>query len=686
MSNCEIKTLPSGGVKVETYPQLFREIQNYTDSQNKALSMYGMTLTDEFKDLNLKNPTLEDLLVFIDNFNSFESKNLTKKERQLFMDMTLTNEKVENIREQFVESFTVNGIFGININQIESIGLFDANTALEILNMADTVSIQKLYYKLKNSNEDFSNVVTPFNISDGTQFGKLNPDKVLTDIYNNYIGLTTADQIADKANEIMDEVVLNNTTLIPQILQMVSNKKLLVSYETDGDFSEVVPKVTNSTRLTIENTLDPAQNFSPILDQLEVLLSLDLEQVAYDYEDVRKYISNVEQQASRLGIDMNNLSEVIADRNYNEVQDYLNSLYNFISDINSNNVELLAESFDTYILENDRFFRVTPEFKNGVTDTVENEGVFLNLETNRSEQELFQDKSIIKIEGNTYQKITDNKSQSELNEMIYQNPTLLPKEVYSVAIKEANKSEIIKDIDDYVNEKSRSLLNPNSDIDIIKKITSYKILLGVEMEIEKTYPDTSYLITDMVNPSDFMISFNKKILKNPKLKDIFYFSNRGLEAKQEIGDYTLNQLKDELSETTFNKLQQFALISNNRSLTNLKPQYELLDTDDINILRDFYSNNLSQLEELLSPYQIIGNGAVIENITEPFVKIRGELYEQINPNVYERLQIDTRYKNYGLKKPASTIENVDRYLSPNRKEEKTKVKTINIENSEIEFC
>jgi len=675
MNSCEIRTLPTGEIRVETYPQLFREIQNYTKNKNKSLALYGMTITQEFRDLNIKNPKLEDLLQFIDSYNSFESRDLSKKDRQMFIDLTLSNDTFENVKDSFIDSFTVNGMFGINLDQMRRAGFFDENTILSIMDMENTADIQKLYYKLKENNEKFNSIITPFIISDNTQFGKLNPDKVLTGIYENYIGLETNDQILDKANEIEDEVVLNNPNIIPVILQQVQGKQLLVSYETDADFSEVVKKTVNDTKITLENTLDFEQNFQPLLSQTELLLNLDLEQFAYDYSDIQAYILNIEKQASKLGLDLNNLSSVMENRNYNEVQDYFASLYNFLSDIVTQDADLITESFDDFVSAHNAFFRMEPIFKNKVVDQIEGEGVYLDLETNRNEQELFTEKSIIKIAENTYQKILDNRSQQELNQMILDSK-LLP-----------NQNEMsLEDIDDYVSEKSKELLNTNSDIDLLKKITAYKILLGVNESVDIIYPDNSYLRGNNINPEIFAIDFNKEILKNPILKDIFYFSNRGLEAKQEIGDYTLTQLQNELSESMFDKLQQYALISNNSSLANLKPNYELIETDDVNVLRNFYANNLNQLSELSVPYQVIGTGAIVENITDPFVKIRGELYEQVSPNVYEKIGIDTRFKNYNLEKPSSSIQNPERYLLPQQKETKIKVKTTNIDNSEIEFC
>ena len=176
------------------------------------------------------------------------------------------------------------------------------------------------------------------------------------------------------------------------------------------------------------------------------------------------------------------------------------------------------------------------------------------------------------------------------------------------------------------------------------------------------------------------------MLKNSDLKSLFYFSNRGLEANGVIGEYTMNQLQNILSEKMYDNLQQYALLSNNESLSELIPQYELINTDQENVLRNYYANNLNQLREESNPYQLVGSTAIIRNTTAPFTKIKNQLYEQLDSNVYELVPIEKRYRNYNLQKPELSISNSKQYLDDVIVDSKIKVKTTNIENSDIEFC
>lgn len=685
---CEI-SIQAGIPIVRSFPRLFNDILNYTNNNVRdAISMYGMTLSDEFKNLNIENPALNDLIAFIDYDNVFDQPPIEKQDRQLFLDMTLNNEPIDNIADKFIDSFTVNGMFGINIDNLRQNGLFNDNDILKIMNMSNVDAIQQLYYKVKESNETFVNVSTPYIISTDSGFGKVNPDLYLGNIYNNYINATNITDVLNMAESIQDDVVINNPSIAATIVNEVQNKQAFVSYETDEDTAQAVKKSTNNIQSILEQTLDTNQNFDPLLSQFEYLMALPIEPYVYDQKDIQNYLKNIEKQAAKIGLNLTNLSESIIDRTYNQVQDFLGATFNFLMDVANKDKRSIPETLANYAVAYDSYFMTQPDYIKSFADKVSADGIFLQLESNQSEEQLFATNSIIKYRDNIYQKINDNKSQSELNNLIYQNPNLLPTSAYSVPIRDINEDIILNDIDNYITEKAKSLVNLVSDMDVLKKLVSYKILAGISLDQQSTVPlNNSYLQSNWIDPEQFVIDFNKEMLKpNSKLSALFYFSNRGLEAKFPIGDYTLQQLQNELTEAMFDKLQQYALLSNNESLQNLKPQYELIETDNADVMRNYYANNMHLLGEVFNPYQIIGTAAIINNIADPFVKIRGELYEQVKPNVYELVQKNDRFMNFNLDKPELSISNPEKYMTSPIIENNIKVITTKIENSEIEFC
>ena len=686
---CEIKISENGLIEARTYPNLMDEILRYTNNNiEETKSLYGMALTDEFKSfMDGKKPNIDDLLLFVDYDNSFENKKLNKDDVKLFLDLTLSNIKKENIKDKFLNSFTVNGIFGININSLKKEGIFSNETILKLMNMEDVGKIQTLYYKLKNNNDEFENVATPFtiNIDD---LSKVNPDIYLTSVYNNYIGLSTRDEILNKASEVQDEVVLNNPNLITNIIDNIDNKQQLIQYEVNYDENGLNfnIKKSNNTNIKLQQTLDVNQNFDDLLFRLDNLLK----EKDYNSEYISKDILSLEDLFSKKGIDIEGFSELLPYKTTTEVQNFLSSLFNFIYDANlKNDVVSISESLSNYSENYDSFFGNIENIEKSTIDKIDKDGVYMNIETNFDEESLFKSKSIIRYKNNIYQKIKDNKSLDDLYELIYLNSNLLPKDAYSVEVKDSNKNIIKDDIDVYISEKSKILLNIGSDVDVLKKITAYKILNGSDITFGDMNINKSYLKNDYINPNKFIIEFNKTILNNKNLKNIFYFSNRGLESRIVIGDYTKMLLKQQLSDKQYDDLQQYALLSGNESLKNLIPEYDILDTKDNNILRNFYANNMHLLNEVNNPYKLIDTTAIIENITDSFVKIKGELYERLQPNVYELVDIvDSRYKNYKLSKPKLSLSNIEDYVSNiDNSRDDIKIKKNNkIENEEIEFC
>lgn len=696
MKNCEITTKPGSLPRVRTNPELFNNILEYTNyNVEEALGLYGMSLTEEFQALQLAKPSLEQLLTFIEVDNSFEASELTKADNKLLLNLTVSDTEIPDFKNRLIESLTVNGVFGINIDNLTSSNLYTESEIDYLMNTSDAQGIKSLYYKLKSEdNLQVENVITPFIISNNiSPLEKVNPDVFLTKVYTNYINSQSEKEILDKAQSIQDEVVLNNPALIVDILAEVHDKQSLIAYETDEYTGEVLKKATNNVYTQLEQTLDIEQDFRPLLSQIEFLKAQPVEIFAENLVELQRYIFNIEKQSAKLGLNLADFSETIPNRSFNRTQAFIDSLFNFVVDIQNRDSESLQESMLEYTENYNDFFTVNQEFKTQIVERIDEEGVFVNLETQESEENIFKTYSLVKLnKGNIHQKITDNKTLEQLYEIIYTNPTLIPANAYNVEITGKNIDAVLIDIDNYIDNITKDLLSEDSDIEIVKKIAAYKVILGIETQNATTEEiNTSYLQDSWIKPEKFVSEFNKEMLKNPSLlKDTFFISNRGLEAKNIISEYTIRELQNNLSEGMFEDLQQYALLSKNESLASLVPQFENTEVTNENILRNYYANNLSVLKEESIPYQILGETAIIQNITKPFTKIKNQLYEQLEPNVYQLVPISKRYKNYNLPRPELGIIDPSIYIEVKKGHQEVKeisvTKTKNIENSEIEFC
>lgn len=664
MSNCEIK-IENGKPVGKTYPKLMQDLLVYTDfNVEQTLDLYGVSLLDKFKDLGIQNPNINNVLGFVEQDYINASGRMSKENKQIILDLSLNSRSDIDVKEEFLKVFSVDGKFGINIEALSDSKIFSKYDVLDLDNHVP--KLKELYYKLNNTDATFNTIQNKY-IIENNSISKQNPDVFIQNLYDNYTGMSTEDEILDKAREVGDEILLNNTSIVPMILEDVSGKQNLVQYETNEFEGEVQKKTTNNILTELEQTLDVSQNYSELSNILEYTMSNP------SLENIR----NIEEYAKNLGINLLGLQELYSSKSMEDTVDFLNTLYNLIYDIQTENPEA-QESLMEYSEIYNEYFMVEPEFANKTVDKIEKNGVFLHLETNQSEEQIFAKKGLLKVSGNTYQKVTDDSTLEELYNVIFTNKGLLPKKTYSVAVKESNRDLIMEDIDKYISNEAKRYLNEDSDTEVLKKIVVYKLLTGIQNEEPSGKAYGGRINLDI---NDFLVRFNKFLLKNPELKQRFYFSNRGLEAKGYLGEYTAMQLENNLEPMLFEDLVAYSKLSGNESLQEFTKSE---NTEQPENLRNFYANNLEQLP-IFSGEFYKKNGYVITESNLEFIRFKNELYENVAPNVFAKVERDSRYVNQNLEKP--NYDNSVEPKIPTSKATKISVKKTNkINNDQIEFC
>ena len=681
MSTCEIRIV-DGIPTVKTYPKLMREILTYTKFNiDQSMDLYGVTLLPEFQDMNISNPSLKNILSFVEQDQILEAGKLNKTDKQVLLDMSLVKQADTeiDIKDKFLKTFTNSeGMFEMNIDKIKSSNLFSES---DILNLEDNVrTIRDLYYKLNNNTlPEILPIQTDTIINTGIGLNKENPDIFLQNSYKNYSGLESISQIQEKAQEIGDETLLNNPSLFGVVLQQVQDKQNLVQYETDEYGTDINLKTTNNPKIELEQTLDLYQDFSELLSKVQLLRELNPQIYRNNPEVILAHIQDIEEVSKDLGLNLNGLSQIMYSKSQSQIVDFADNLYNFLADAQTSNSEI-ESSMQEYVDEYLNFFEVVPENITKTVPKIESKGLFLHLETNLSEENIFVEKGLLKVGKNIYQKISDNKSLEELYNLLFQNSALLPPKTISVAIKESNRDMIIEDIDKYISNQAKEYLTEQSDIEAIKKMVVYKILTNNTYKSSETKVYNGKMNVD---PNKFLINFNKYLLQNPEIKSMFYISNRGLEAKTILGEYSTRQLQNELPQATFEDLVEYSKLSGNESLDYLTTFEN--DFKPARNLRDFYANNLEQLPVYNLEYSE-KDGYILTDSTSDFLRIRNELYENVAPNIYARVERDKRYINSGLTKPQYN-NSIKEVKLKNSKENKISVKKVtDINNNEIEFC
>lgn len=690
IKGCELEIQIDGSVKAKTHPSLFnRAVDYYEGDVERAMELYGVSLTDEFKELGIENPSLQQLITFSNQLK--RESPLTNQDIQSLIDITLSNKKEYEVQDKFVEAFTVEGNFGINEAQLRKSGIFTEEQILDFLDMEDVSSLQELYHKLTDYTGSVENIETPFKIVDESG-NVINPDIVVGEFLENYAGLTTKEEIMEKADQINDETVLSNPELIPAILEEVSNKTAAVTYVYDKNSKEVTKKAANDLKVSLEQSLDVTQDFGGLLDQLNFLINLPIEVYAYDLPTVQLYLESLENQMANYGINIKNISETASNKSYNDFQNFITSFYNFIYDVSSQDGKSVQETINDFVDVYNEYFEVEPEYVNTYITKNRVDGKPVVVENGHAAEDLlFAEKGVVNMRDDVYKKVKRNKTYDELLNVLHANPSLIPSEVFTTKVSEENKDINKKDIDNYLSVGIEDYVE-NSNIDIYKELRAYKLILGSETFNKKSNANVDTVMDIDIDPKKFTSVFVKETFFDPNLNKIFYIGPSGIESRIPIGEYTNRYLQNYLSRGMYNGLKQYAAISGNASLKGLIETPVESPTINDGVLRDFYANNLSELPEFTGEITLKENALLTNLDNNDFIKFRGELYEKVRDGVYGKVELrnEDGYIQYNLSKPtvANSISQDNSIKDISESENvKPQVKRVKLNKDDnIEFC
>lgn len=669
MNSCEITLHNDGTAEVKSNKKLFNSLLGYTNGDTiKALDLYGITLTDGFKNIGIKSPTLENILSYVDELNSASMSQLSVQDELDFLNIRLQNTAMDDVRERFIDAFTYNGYFKIDYNKIKKSNLF---SEAEIYKLYENLpKIQTLYYKYKNNEDLITSIVTPYT-TDINTFDKQNPDIIETHILENYAGLETKDEVINKAIELEDDFIIESEDLINNILDKVSNNDIQVTYDFNPLTDTIEKRKINDTFTRLIQTLSVEEDYSKLMDAVDYLrISMEED---YDENNIiySRYLPALKQLSLDVGIDLSGL--VIKPNNYEQVSELLDSLYNMLYDLQNQNSNSLYENIEYFSNIYDDVVGKTYETVYTVKEKSELNDI--HLETNQSELSLFINNSLIKIAPYTYRKINNDSTIDELYTLLLQNPELLPENIFSVSIKDRNIDILIEELDKHISDKASELITDDSTIEDAKLLTALKYINNSnEMNIEEK---TGSYEMDI---NSFLSDFNKIILSDNILSNIFYFSKKGLESKINIGEYTIEQLKIILDDKTFDDLVNYAKISGSYSLKELS---ELNQDINEGNTRDYYANNLDVLPNYKGEYNTNGDYYIIKS-NKSFIKLRNKLLEKVDDNVYAEVDKSEKILNSGLQKP---VYNNEVTALPEYKNGGIIIeKTSTIKDNTIEFC
>ena len=628
MNKCEI-SVGNGLPEASTYPELMKSLLEYTNfDTSKAINLYGISSLEDYNKVVESPNDLNSFLRYVQSKN-IEGSVLKSKDSIYFNTLLNQSDDSINFKEEFIKTFSNEGLYEFNYHKILD-GKLDINDPQN-----NKKSLENIFYYLLRSESDFETYDSPLEQKEDYQIFNLKVD---------FANIQDIKELIQRAVELDNSEVINNVETQDWLLDFNKNKTFVPKmFITDS--MELKPSTDNiSNRLM--TSLDVSQDFSTIKESLSYFIG-NFEEliVAEDEENLEKFTKSLERNLVNKGFPMNNLSDTLLNSNIENSQNFLGSLYNFLEDIESMDSNI-SDSLYELSLEYNNFFNVSNEPTLLEIDKVEDSESIFHVKTNLSDAKMFANFGLVSVGDNLYK-------------------------IYTV-------SNI--DYNEYYNEDMRDdfldSFEEGNNVDEVKALVVMRSLSPVSVKLNEI--DSRYYRDVSVEYENFLTDFNKLLLKNEYLAEMFSFTENGLEAKTQISDFSVNLLKSELEENVFKALQDYALISGNESLNELLPEFSPVFEKNDDIYRNFILNNPKNLLSLKSDYKKIGDNIVADGVSDNFIKVDGNIYERVEGNDFVKLP-KSDVKVFNAVKPQIEINQTEKEISEQNVE-------IIVDKTKQKFC
>ena len=628
MNKCEI-SVGNGLPEASTYPELMKSLLEYTNfDTSKAINLYGISLLEDYNKVVESPNDLNSFLRYVQSKN-IEGSVLKSKDSIYFNTLLNQSDDSINFKEEFIKTFSNEGLYEFNYHKILD-GKLDINDPQN-----NKKSLENIFYYLLKTESDFETYDSPLEQKEDYQIFNLKVD---------FANIQDRKELIQRAVELDNSEVINNVETQDWLLDFNKNKTFVPKMFIT-DTMELKPTTDNiSNRLMA--SLDVSQDFSTIKESLSYFIG-NFEEliVAEDEENLEKFTKSLERNLVNKGFPMNNLSDTLLNSNIENSQNFLGSLYNFLEDIESMDSNI-SDSLYELSLEYNNFFNVSNEPTLLEIDKVEDSESIFHVKTNLSDAKMFSNFGLVSIGDNLYK-------------------------IYTV-------SNI--DYNEYYNDDMRNdfldSFEEGDNVDEVKALVVMRSLSPVSLK--SVGIDSRYYRDVSVEYENFLTDFNKLLLKNEYLAEMFSFTENGLEAKTQISDFSVNLLKSELEENVFKALQDYALISGNESLNELLPEFSPVFEKNDDIYRNFILNNPKNLLSLKSDYKKVGDIIVADGVSDNFIKVDGNIYERVEGNDFVKLP-KSDVKVFNAVKPQIEINQTEKEISEQNVE-------IIVDKTKQKFC
>jgi len=592
--------------------------------EKQALNIYLASKSEDFQDniilsqneLDVNNePKLKTVL----NYLSLQNESKEPLTIQQKLDLRNISLGVENFSVQkLLNAFYSEGIFNISPKNLKKSGLY---SDYEISNLANDTNLQQTVKQsleaLKNTEEidlDTEFVNSLEKTDEVNSFGKLvslNPFVIQKEILNK-LAATNEEEFENNLADLEYPNFQKGLNKEQLFQEMQGYKKAEVFMEVDG---EIVQAKNTNTAIILPLVAKQINDVEILLD-INQIQQYDLEILQANQEDTIKILKGIEDNLIEQGIDVAGLS----DREINaDLMSFLNSLEIFINEPTVENTQSFANVYDTYF-EKD----LSP--KTEIVKAQETDRDFVKLNTNLSEEAVYEQQGLIKVKDGLY--IRTNKQ--DLN-TLYANIETYKKHPKDTTLKEYVQTQIatLEDFKSSDNAEAVYLYKMYFDIE------DYR-LKGLEKQAVEA-KNINWFLRDII--TDFDIRYINRKAASPLVENSTTNYIDSIKPNQPTERYMVDSWRERIS----NGQKPFVIIRVDNSIDghHKLQAYKELGIEQIPVL---FEQKLINFYNKILPKQATKNNA---NFTGNFEYLTTDFVSDFYINILkEREKNSEIYKNF----------------------------------------
>jgi hypothetical protein len=675
--------------------KLYQEALAFIGDQQEALSIWATSTLEEFEQASGKvntndNVTLDEVLNFYNDLAS-QGESLSVAEKFEVKQFMSNNKfrKLSELRDTLNNIFRKDGKIVLDTAKAIESGLYNAS---EIKGL-DLEKISELLIKIDGQlrTDDFT--VEPstenFKYSNSairTVFGnfeKTSEDKVLNDLENLIDDLSSKEEFYQKISDLeypeFVESFYNDKEFAQSVMDKFKGLKKVPILQFEGNKIAVA---TSSTFNTVKNTIRTDVNPISVEADLDYLNDIDEDIWSRAQKSIKGILSRIEKDAIGMGIDIIGLKDKSADRN--AVLEFMASLNTLVQDvadrsISTQTIKNFAEAHDKLIpkgkyLSTERL----PEKYRGLT--------IVKLHTALSDDVLFEEHGLIKIEENLYHKVK-KQDKNDVYQYLYQElmdnnieiPTRFTnKKDLSDPL---NKTKVLDDISTYIAGRKTGLnIRNNEEVSLYQVAFNHNPLPldhngsdEIALEDLTTAPD--YLRTEFV--SDFY-----EYMLEEKFKDSLVYREKLSKFEINDRDIILKEPIDNVEDLKYTKeLKDYFRLKRDNNLKYLIPSRKSGVSEDLWSL-----NNVASTQEYLGKDLTKDSGYLITAPNKQnYINYAGKLYKKSLQNNDSHLYAEVTLSPDNLYYKTESVIKFDKQEAQkvmSRYNKRAEVKTVPITSEE----